>query len=373
MAYSPLSPVLQALWRLVRYLFGRVRVADAEEGVAVVELKAVGKDPIIAKADVQTFMPDTAGVPGLALSSMPLAAALTPKSKSVAAVPLVVPEIIITPPSDEKDLKLTTERARRPTNVLQATTANAPRRVHGRAPRKYAKDGKENLALHPNAPRCPQPRPAPISLYAPPSKARAQAHVPAPSTRARIAPAAVESATAQPGSSAWDLAKAVQLEQGRKWSAEVTRRHHRRSLPTPPAVHVPLARSASLPLARSTSTPRSLPCAPIQVASRAPPPVRLPLAERLQRACKPPVTEPLPVARLWGDANASFVLGFEDEDEDENEEEEEEAQHKNVSKPALSSSSSGSITGILNALEDDLVHSPAWLGRRRFSGLDLGC
>ncbi|KAJ7621734.1 hypothetical protein DFH06DRAFT_1448164 [Mycena polygramma] len=376
------SPFLQALMRLFRCIFGRVRVADAEAGALTPNEAPAAKKDTAINADVPTFTPDVAGVPALALASMSVGAGFASKMvKSVKSmdVPQVIPTIIITPPTDEKDLKLTTERAHKRINVLQATTANTPRRVHGKAPpRKPTKDGKENLALHPNAPRRPQPRPAPVSLYAHPSAARAQPHVPAPSTRAQIAPAPIDSATAQPGSSAWELAKAVQLEQGRKWSAEVTRRHHRRSLPTPPAaplVRVPLARSASLALARPASAPRPLARAPLQVVSRAPPPVRLPLAERLQRAvaaCKPPAVKPVPVpvARLWGDANTPFVLGFEDEDDEE--EEEEQQQHKvaHTADTSLASSSSGSLTGILNALEDDLLHSPAWLGRRRFSELE---
>ncbi|KAJ7982923.1 hypothetical protein DFH06DRAFT_1440421 [Mycena polygramma] len=373
------SPFLQALMRLFRCIFGRVRVADAEAGTLTPNEDLAAKKDAAINADVPTFTPDFAGVPALAVASMSVGAGFASKMvKSVKSmdVPQVIPTIIITPPSDEKDLKLTTERAHKRINVLQATTANAPRRVHGRAPpRKPTKDGKENLALHPNAPRRPQPRPAPVLLYAHPSAARAQAHVPAPSTRAQIAPAPIDSATAQPGSSAWELAKAAQLEQGRKWSVDVKARHHRRSLPTPPAaplVRVPLARSASLPLARPASAPRPLPCAPVQVASRAPPPVRLPLAERLQRAvaaCKPPAVKPVPVpvAQPWGDANASFVLGFEDA-----EEEEEQQQHKvaHTADTSLASSSSSSLTGILNALEDDLLHSPAWLGRRRFSEVE---
>ncbi|KAJ6463049.1 hypothetical protein C8R47DRAFT_84893, partial [Mycena vitilis] len=208
-------------------------------------------------------------------------------------------------------------------------------------------------------------------------RARAQAHVaavPAPSTPTQLALAPVESAAAHPASSAWELAKTSQLEQNRKWSADVKARQHRRSLPTPPAaptVNTPLARTASLPLARSTSAPRLLPrCAPIQVASRAPPPVRLPLAERLQRACKPPAVEAVPVARLWGDVSTSFVLGFEDADYDD---EEDQQQTQDTRKPATIplASSSGSITGILNALEADILHSPAWLGRRRFLEVEV--
>ncbi|KAJ6511918.1 hypothetical protein C8R47DRAFT_673068 [Mycena vitilis] len=365
---------LEALMRLVRYLFGSSRVEDAEEGKgAPMELKSVGKASIVAQGDVPTFKPDLAGVPALAMSCG-------------AAFMVAIPTIVITPPDDE-NRKPKKTRAREPSRrPLQQTAATPTKRVHGKTPpRKRPQAEKENVADHPNAPRRPQVQAARRSLYGVQDTsgnspaARTSVSTPTPSVLTTpVDFKAVEAANSrtQPGTSAWERAKLTQLEEARAWSVHVKARHHRRSLPAVPAaswVPAPLVRRASLSS-----------CVPLSDASPSPQ-VRLPLAERLKRAvvvCTPPAPEPVPapVARLWSDDKGIFAPGFKDE-----EEEKDERPTSNVVKVALwfqntdtslaslsssdslsSLSSSGSFTGILDQFEDDLLHSPAWLGRRRF-------
>ncbi|KAJ6511921.1 hypothetical protein C8R47DRAFT_1064616 [Mycena vitilis] len=276
-------------------------------------------------------------------------------------------------------------RAREPSRrPLQQTGVTPTKRVHGRTPpRKRPQAEKENVAEHPNAPRRPQVQAARRSLYGVQDTsgnspaARASVSTPTPSvltTPVDFKPVEAANPRTQPGTSAWERAKLTQLEEARAWSVHVKARHHRRSLPAVPAaswVPAPLVRRASLSS-----------CVPLSDASP-PPQVRLPLAERLKRAvvvCTAPAPEPVPapVARLWSDDKGMFAPGFKDEEE----EKKDERPTSNVvkvqdtadtflaslsSSDSLSSlSSSGSFTGILDQFEDNLIHSPAWLGRRRF-------
>ncbi|KAJ7610264.1 hypothetical protein DFH06DRAFT_1374605 [Mycena polygramma] len=363
------NTLLEALMRLVRHLFGRGRVEDAEEGMgAPMELKGVGKVPIVVQGDIPTFKPDLVGVPALAVSS-----------GAAFAVAPTIPTIIVTPPDNKPKTARAREPSRRP---LQRTTVTPTKRVHGRTPPcKRAQAEKENVADHPNAPRRPQVQAARCSFYGVQATtgnapaARCPVAIPAPSVE--IDPKAT-AATAQPGSLAWERAKVAQLEEARAWSDTVKARHHRRSLPAAavsPWVPAPPVRRASV-----SSTPPLASCAPLPVASPSPS-VRLPLAERLKRAvvvCTPPTPEPVlaPVARLWSEDKGLFSLGFEEEEKKEERTSKVVPGTQDTADASLSSLSSsdslgslsslGSMEDILDQFEDDLLHSPAWLGRRRF-------
>ncbi|KAJ7221953.1 hypothetical protein B0H12DRAFT_1241133 [Mycena haematopus] len=66
-----ISPWLQALWRLMRALFGRHPVGDLEGGTLVpVVTKIPAKKGEIVKGPIPTFKPDLCGVLALVLSSM---------------------------------------------------------------------------------------------------------------------------------------------------------------------------------------------------------------------------------------------------------------------------------------------------------------
>ncbi|KAJ7605526.1 hypothetical protein DFH06DRAFT_1385028 [Mycena polygramma] len=363
---------LEALTRLVRHLFGRGRVEDVEEGKgAPMELKRVAEVPIVAQGGIPTFKPDLAGVPALSRSTMSHGASFTPHAPN--PVPVVIPIIVITAPFDQKDSRMEREAGR---SIAQ--TALLPvKRVHGRTPaRKRAQAEKENIADHPNAPRRPQMHATRRSLYGVQTQVvplpRASVAIPAPSvltTEVDSKPvAATAVASAQPGSSAWERAKVAQLEEARVWSNTVKARHHRRSLPAVPAspwVPGPLARRASLSS-----------CVPFSAASPSTR-VRLPL-KRATAGCTSPAPEPVlaPVARLWSDDKGLFSLGLEDKEKEERTTSNVVPRTRDTADTSLASlsssdslsslSSSGSLTGVLDEFEDDLLHSPAWLGRRRF-------
>ncbi|KAJ7605501.1 hypothetical protein DFH06DRAFT_1487178 [Mycena polygramma] len=369
---------IQALMRLVRRIFGRGRVEDAEEGKgAPMGLKSVAKVPIVAQGDIPTFKPDLAGVPALAMSS-----------GAAFAVAPTIPVIVVTPPDDKPKKTRAREPSRRP---LQQTAVLPTKRVHGRTPPcKRAQVEKENIADHPSAPRRPQVQAARCSLYGVQATSgnapAARSPVAIPASSVEIDPKAT-AVTAQPGSLAWERAKVTQLEEARAWSDTVKARHHRRSLPAVPAapwVPAPLVRRASV---SSTLPPPLASCTPLPVTSPSSR-VRLPIAERLKRAvvvCTPPAPEPVPApfARLWSDDKGSFTLGFKlEEDKEERTVTKVDPRFQDTADTSLASlpssdslsslSSSGSFTGILDQFEDDLLHSPAWLGRRRFPEVEEG-
>ncbi|KAJ7433538.1 hypothetical protein FB451DRAFT_1196073 [Mycena latifolia] len=390
---SPISTkMMEALLRLVRFLFGRGRVVnDVELGSSISVGKAnVGppaKTEVVPKAVVPTYKPDLAGVPALVLASMAVSAACTPdvpigvKKAGFPTAPSI-PVIIVTPPPVEEgevmfslrdDKIVARDGARIKTEVDMGRAplrqvANKMARVHGKvlSRKTRGKEEKENIREHPNAPRRPQ-------LYqAPPRLHHIPLVVPGPTDLA-VTPQPVVAdpvTVAHPASSAWDLEKARRLEEARLFSEKLKARR-RRSLPTPTP---PPSSLASSPLVRRASAP-----------------ARLSLQERLQRVCAAapivPVAPAVPVAPLWGDEHVSFVVDEDDETEDHKEAELSKpvtpARRENVgsvpalhdsSLPALSpssTSSSSSITSVLEALEAEF-RSPAWSKLQGLADLKAG-
>ncbi|KAF7367557.1 hypothetical protein MSAN_00818800 [Mycena sanguinolenta] len=346
-----LSPWIQALWRLVRALLGRHRAGDLEGGTLVpVATKVEVKQSEVTKEPIPTFQPDISGVPALVLSSMAVGAAFSPdtpiavKTAHFSSAPSI-PIIIVTPPVTEEVAKLEDDKelAESTSQLIDAGRAplrsitNLPR-VHGKAPRETRSQEQENIRLHPNVPRL--------------CHRRVEPSAPSLSTTTRK--------VVMVASSEWERAKASQLKEAKEWSEAVKAR--RRSLPLPPKSFTSSHR-ASLP-------------------------ARLPVSERLRLAVAGCASSPAPPAvipPLWGEKNVSFVLG---DDEDE-------LTVGAISLPdidhqfpsstwlssltLMSSSSSGSISSIIEAYETDFT-SPAWLGLRRFdategsnrSGADIG-
>ncbi|KAJ7859484.1 hypothetical protein B0H14DRAFT_2746516 [Mycena olivaceomarginata] len=227
-------PYLQALWRLVRALFGGARrQADPEDGNF---LAVHFPDPIA------TFKPDFTGVPVLALSSMTVGAAFAPDgpiSIKAAQFPSApeIPIIMLTSPTLE-DLRII-EKEIVKTRLPLGSITNTAHRVHRMTPRKPRGHDKENIATHPSAPRLTHPR----SLED------------------------VKLASAE-----WQQAKEAHLKQARQWTDALKAR--RESLPTP-----------------SSSS-----CESEFIARRSSAPVRLSLEQRLRNAvagcASPPVVVP---------------------------------------------------------------------------------
>ncbi|KAJ6569454.1 hypothetical protein B0H19DRAFT_695359 [Mycena capillaripes] len=354
------SQYISALVRLVRYLFGvSVGVADAESG-NLAALKVPAKKGDDMKDPVPTYEPTTTGVPALVLSSMVVGAAFAPGMPIASTTPraFLIPMIVVTPPPvDDVGLILehTDKQIKAPRNKdnninssavrtpLQHMT-NHPRRVHGCTPSKQRVVQKENIRAHPNAPCCLNPRLSPAHGAQAPIALAATSGI---TKEARTEPVKA----AAPGSSKWEHEKALQLEQVRAWSEKIK------------------ARRFSLPLASSGSAPSN---ATPALARRASAPARLPLAERLRRAVTcftPPALALAPAAPLWGDDNVSFVLGDEDEEEEILYEDALPVLVKLIDQstpphsPLASStsltasasfSSSGSLSSVLDAFEEDL-------------------
>ncbi|KAJ7167526.1 hypothetical protein C8R46DRAFT_1034210 [Mycena filopes] len=304
MAYSAsliFSPLLDALWRLARFLFGRSeRVVDAEGGTldpfVIVKDKPEPIDP------VETFQPKLEGVPALILSTMALGGLIAPTvsgplpTVAVAGGP-PVPRIIVTPPVEEMAVALVPVQTH--DRIPLAPMSNNVKRVHGRRSKARAsvKVEKENVQTHPQAPR-PTVSPPPA---APVASKVSQADVKV------IMDSGKPSEDLKPGSSAWQADKAQRLAEAREFSDKLKARH-RRSLPTP----APSPSAVLKPLVRSASAP-----------------ARISLEERLRRAVvnantvlpatgpvKP--TRPLvPAPPLWGDGHVLYILDDGEEEEEE--------------------------------------------------------
>ncbi|KAJ6459519.1 hypothetical protein C8R45DRAFT_942082 [Mycena sanguinolenta] len=336
-----ISPWIQALWRVVRALFGGYRTGDLEDGTLVpVATKVEANQTETAKGFIPTFRPDIASVPALVLSSMAVGAAFapdTPISIKVAHFPgaPAVPIILVTPPKEEEE---NNEFAGSPSKPVDAgrsplrSITNVPR-VHGKTQRRtHVPDkAKENIRLHPNVPRLCHHRveSATPSLVA---------------TTCQVATVA---------SPEWERAKASQLKQAKEWSDAVKAR--RRSLPLP-SKPTPSSHHGSLP-------------------------ARLSVSERLRLAvagCASPLPAPAVVPPpLWGDDNVSFVL-VDDEDKYEvdainlpDTDHQLQSSTSLGSSTLMSSASSGSISSIIEAYETDFTAS-AWLGLRQFAESDEG-
>ncbi|KAK7064888.1 hypothetical protein R3P38DRAFT_3419980 [Favolaschia claudopus] len=325
---SLITPWIQALWRVVCLLFGRsVDAVDVESGKPF-EVNFPAKSQENALTDVPTFEPILAGVPALTLATMAVGAAIAPQvpvhvNKVYVHDPRSIPVIIITPPSDDPvtipDDSCTSRR------LPLRSIANLPRRVHGKAVRAPRAAEKENLRDHPNTPR--------LTHHLVTEKPTSQGSI------SRSASQIIDNVmVAKPGSGAWEREKAAHLDQAKAWTRQIQDR--RRSLPEPP---LPPPASASAHISRRHSAP-----------------ARLSLSERLNRLVKsgcasPPAPAVLP---LWGDANVSFIIDGDGDDK----------RHGLSPSPSGStsaSSSGGSISSLLDALETDLK-SPLWLGLEDF-------
>ncbi|KAJ7431520.1 hypothetical protein B0H11DRAFT_850666 [Mycena galericulata] len=372
-----LSAPIQALWRLVRCLFGRkTETIDVESGAGLVAANAASSEAL-AKDSVTTCRPALTAVSAFVLASRTAAALLpeVPIGAKAIYVPCSfgLPIIVVTAP-DSEDVPFSCVGAdagaklQQPSRPPLRPIINGAKRIHGQTPprKRRADSARENLGDHPHAPcrpksaisRTPQ-RPAPVAYVPAAAKASVQN---------------VKIAVATPASSEWELEKAAQLAQAREWSARVQAR--RRSLPTPPPS------SSSFP--GSVTSP-----SPVSVSRRVSAPARLPLNERLQRAVSrgaPVSPSPItPAVPLWGDANVSFTLG---DDGDDEEASATGAQHTGLTHeapaptgpqhiPALSpsssltSSSAGSLGSILSAFEEHLKSS-LWLDLPSLEDLEEG-
>ncbi|KAJ7719242.1 hypothetical protein DFH07DRAFT_973008 [Mycena maculata] len=240
-----LSGAIQALLRLVHFLFGRKTLfGDVEAGTGTGGLSpviATASSPAPATDPIPMQTPDFTGIAVLALSSTTMAALVPaiPIGAKALFVPLppMLPTIVVTPPAEDDDnarhaRKIATSTVRTHNQQLRRTPlvpiTNAVRRVHGQTPPRKRRDKvcKENLALHPQASRRPQlPFCTPLPL--PPARAPSP-YIPA-SAKAVIKPNVKVSL---PASSEWEREKALQLSQAREWSDALKAR--RRSLPALP-------------------------------------------------------------------------------------------------------------------------------------------
>ncbi|KAK7008143.1 hypothetical protein R3P38DRAFT_3593517 [Favolaschia claudopus] len=345
------SPLMRALWRIVRMLFGlSASTSDAENG-EVFEVNFPAKSRQLALTDpIATFKPDIAGIPALTLSSMALGAAFAPAGpmaiQSSRYPNARIPVIVITPPPDEQQqgnghldppssFDLDTRRA------ALKTITNQPKRVYGKSvrPQRASAKGRENLREHPNTSRLTHRQ-----VLSPPA--------------AVVLTAASHKSTvldvAEPGSTEWEKEKASQLSRAKSWSEQVK------------------ARRQSLPATSPTPTP-----APAVVTNKhMSAPARLPLSERLSRlvtaagCASPPAAVVAPP--LWGDSNVSFVI---DDDEDNDKGSFSVlptfASLKVSFSPSSSisgSSSGGSISSLLDAFEENL-RSSLWRGLEDFGAV----
>ncbi|KAK7008151.1 hypothetical protein R3P38DRAFT_2644813 [Favolaschia claudopus] len=316
---SLITPWIQALWRVVCLLFGQsVDSVDVESG----------KLFEVNFPDVPTFEPILAGVPALTLATMAVGAAIAPQvpvhvNKVYVHDPRSIPVIIVTPPSD--DPVTIPDDSCAPRRLPLRSVANLPRRVHGKAVRTPKAADKENLRDHPSTPRLTHnlvtQKPTPQGCIS-----RSDSQI-------------IEDVmVAKPASGAWEREKAVHLDQAKAWTRQIKER--RRSLPPP-------------------LLPPSPPSASAHVSRRHSSPARLSLSERLNRLVKAGCTSPPTptVLPLWGDANVSFVIGGNGEDK---------RHGLPPSAASISASSSGgSISSLLDALETDLK-APLWLGLEDF-------
>ncbi|KAJ7433464.1 hypothetical protein B0H11DRAFT_2121900 [Mycena galericulata] len=326
-----LSAPIQALWRLVRYLFGRKnrKPSDVESGAGLVASNG-------ALSKLGTYLSNTHFVQSFVTTSFVLASTTAALPRDLVPCSPCLPIIVVSAPEGEDfpfscvgaDAGVKLQQPSRPS--LRPITPPRKRR---------ADSARENIRDHPHAP--------------------CLAYVP---VAAKDPIQNVKIAVATPASSEWEREKAAQLAQAREWSARVQAR--RRSLPTPPP--------------SSSSFPGSVtsPC-PVSVSRRVSAPARLPLQERLKHAVS--------VQPLWGDANVTYTLGDEGDDE---EGPTTGTQHTGLTYeapaptgpqhiPALSpsssftSSSAGSLDSILNAFEEQLKSS-LWLDLPSLEDLEEG-
>ncbi|KAJ7430458.1 hypothetical protein B0H11DRAFT_2135871 [Mycena galericulata] len=372
-----LSAPIQALWRLVRYLFGRkTETIDVESGAGLVASNAASSEAL-AKDFVTTCRPDLTAVSAFVLAST-TAAALGP-NVPIGAKAIYVPcspclPIIVVSAPEGEDFPFSCVGAdagvklQQPSRPSLRPIVNGAKRIYGQTPprKRRADSARENIRDHPHAPCRPK-----ASMSPTPQRPAPVAYVP---VAAKDPIQNVKIAVATPASSEWEREKAAQLAQAREWSARVQAR--RRSLPTPPP--------------SSSSFPGSVtsPC-PVSVSRRVSAPARLPLQERLKHAVSggasslPPTTPA--VQPLWGNANVTYTLGDEGDDE---EGPTTGTQHTGLTYeapaptgpqhiPALSpsssftSSSAGSLDSILNAFEEQLKSS-LWLDLPSLEDLEEG-
>ncbi|KAJ7481426.1 hypothetical protein B0H11DRAFT_2193551 [Mycena galericulata] len=368
------SAGFQALWKLIRFLFGtRTATSDVESAAGPVPDASAVSLETVKKVPVSTYRPEFTGVSALALVST-TAAALVPKipvgAKGLYFPPSPnLPMIVVTPPDDEEapEICKTTTSSRPP---LRPVT-NTAKRIYGQPPprKRHGNAVKENRREHPQAPRCPQlpgkslpvrPVPAaylPLAAKAPVDKVKVSVAVPA--------------------TDEWERQKAAQLAQAREWSERVQARWC--SLPAPPSSSESASTSPSLP--GSSASP--------SLARRSSAPARLSIQERLKRAVSGglPSAASAPVVPLWGDAHVAFDLG--DEDDEESSVNTQRGgikqqvpvpvvlqQQQDVVPPlspssSLSSASAGSLGSILSAFEGQF-QSSLWLNLASLEDLEEG-
>ncbi|KAJ7820616.1 hypothetical protein B0H13DRAFT_2682265 [Mycena leptocephala] len=216
------STFLQALWRLVRMLFGAAAASRTQKvGTASPSRRAPPRRR--RKGAVATYRP-TPGIPlGLVFDGRRGFAPEAVRSRRFlpwrAGDPL--PEDKQAQPEKSADVEPQLDRL-----PLRAIT-NGPKRVHGKTPPKR------------------RPRAAP----SPPRISRVDSH---PSILITPVPTEPVVKAAEPGSFEWKREKTLQLKQARAWSDAIKAR--RRSLPVPPPPTPP----ASIQLARRASAPARL-------------------------------------------------------------------------------------------------------------------
>ncbi|KAJ7356490.1 hypothetical protein DFH08DRAFT_1047040 [Mycena albidolilacea] len=323
-------PFLQALWRLVRALFGGARrQADPEDG-NFLAVHFPAKNAAVVADSIATFKPDFTGVPALALSSMTVGAAFAPDGPiSINAAQFhsapEIPIIMLTSPTLE-DLRII-EKEIVKTRLPLGSITNTAHRVHGRTPRKPRGHDKENIANHPSAPRLTHPRVVYPALSPPlgPFTVR----LPAPRSHRAANVKSLEDF--KPASAEWQQAKEAHLKQARQWTDAVKAR--RESLPTP-----------------SSSS-----CESKFIARRSSAPIRLPLEQRLRNAlagcASPPVIVPEAAKYALLDTKAFARPG------------------SLTSLDSVSSSTSmeSVLACVLEEFEAEL-ESAVWVGLRQFSG-----
>ncbi|KAJ7804691.1 hypothetical protein B0H14DRAFT_2883252 [Mycena olivaceomarginata] len=319
-------PFLQALWRLVRALFGGARrQADPEDGNFLV---VHFPDPIA------TFKPDFTGVPALALSSMAVGAAFAPDGPiSINAAQFLsapeIPIIMLTSPTLE-DLRII-EKEIVKTRLPLGSLTNTAHRVHGRTPRKSrVPANKENVRAHTNAPRLTHPRVVYPALSAPLSPFTVR--LPAP--RSHRAANARSLKDVKPASAEWQQAKEAHLKQARQWTDAV--KAHRESLPTPSSPVVVVLRVQ----ARRSSAP-----------------VRLSLEQRLRNAVAGCASPPVVVPGTAQDALPDTVMYT--------------LPRPGSSTSLESASSLASMESVLACVLEEFeaeLESAVWMGLRGFGG-----
>ncbi|KAJ7356509.1 hypothetical protein DFH08DRAFT_932675 [Mycena albidolilacea] len=306
-------PYLQALWRLVRALFGGAhRQADSEDG-NFLAVHFPAKDAAVVADPIATYKPDLDGVPTLALSSMAHQGGAVPSAPEI-------PMIMFTSPTLE-DLRII-EKEIVKTRLPLGSITNTAHRVYGRTPRKPRGHDKENMATHPSAPRLTHPRVVYPALSPPLSPFTVR--LPAPRLHRAANVKFLEDA------------KETHLKQARQWTDAVKAR--RESLPTP-----------------SSSS-----CESKFISRRSSAPVRLSLEQRLRNAVAGCASPPVVVPATAKDALPDAVMYT--------------LPRPGSSTSLESASSSASMESVLACLLEEFeaeLESAVWMGLRRFgSGSD---